>query len=170
MYGLRPTLLERTQTVIRSTKLLAAAFARAAWGEGPGPAGPIYFSFSWGGGSTHRAQRRTVFRFTGVCFWGAYVLRFCTLYKVLHFGRSHSVSRVFARLWARVVGRGATASQARPFQRVHVLVHKAFTVSVYMFLRHFCTRHWQSTSELVGVRKQVGAESVRSMCTQCLVK
>ena len=31
---------------------------RTAWGEGPGPAGPIYFSISWGGESTHRTQRR----------------------------------------------------------------------------------------------------------------
>ena len=59
--------------------------------------------------------------------------------------------------------KGATASQARPFQCAHVLVFRAFTVSVYMFLRQFCKRHWQSTSELVGLRRQVGAESVRSM-------
>ena len=59
--------------------------------------------------------------------------------------------------------KGATASQVRPFQCAHVLVFRAFTVSVYMFLRQFCKRHWQSTSELVGLRRQVGAESVRSM-------
>ena len=34
-----------------------------------------------------------------------------------------------------------------------------------MFLQQFCKRHWQSTSELVGIRSQVGAESVRSMHT-----
>ena len=64
----------------------------------------------------------------------------------------------------RVYGKEAPPRPSvRPFQCAHALVFRAFTVSVYMFLRQFCKRHWQSTSELVGLRRQVGAESVRSM-------
>ena len=74
---LRPSPLSRFGLLAKSVEISASGNF----------AGPIYFSFSWAGGSTQRTQRRTAFLFAGVCFGGAYtyMLRLCTLHGVSQF-------------------------------------------------------------------------------------